>query len=219
MSIPLLQLEKLWPDPAAPSCQVKSFGEVLRTEMGEPGWRQLQQDIISRFNVYVSEDKALTFTGKMQWVYCSPIGSIIAKVIKPFSILPDLCARGADFTFDIGLHDGEISKQRGYELGKQQFIFKSLFKDSPRLHEEFNGGIGMYLKLLVKRGSLLFRDQGYFFRIKSWRLSLPRWLTVGYFDLLHRNIDEQRFQIIIRVVHPLFGTLFYQRGEFERRLD
>lgn len=200
-------------------CQVKSFGEMLRTTMGEQAWLKLEKAIVSRFNVYVSDHCELRFFGNMQWVYCSPIGSLIAKVIKRFSILPDQCARNSEFTFDIGMRKGEIVKQRGYDLGEKHFTFTSIFKDTPRLHEEFAGGIGMYLRLLVKNGALLFRDQGYFFRIKQWRWSLPRWLTVGYFDLLHRNIDEQRFQIIIRVVHPLFGTLFYQRGEFERRLD
>jgi len=197
-------------------CQVKSFGEILRSALGEQAWGKLEQSIAKRFNVYVSENNQLKFQGRMQWVYCSPIGSLIAKVIKRFSILPGQCARDASFTFDIGMKDGELNKERSYALGGKHFVFTSAFKSSPRLHEEFGGGIGMYLRLLVKNGSLLFRDQGYFLRLKNWRLSLPSWLTVGNFDLLHRNIDENRFQIIIRVAHPLLGTLFYQRGEFER---
>jgi hypothetical protein len=153
----------------------------------------------------------------MHWVYCSPVGYVIAKIIKRLSILPDICARDAAFTFTIGMKNNVICKQRTYDLGNsERFIFTSRFSNEPRLHEEFGGGIGMYLGLYVKRKALLFRDQGYFLRLKKWRLHLPRWLTVGHFDLLHRNIDDQRFQIIIRVVHPLLGTLFYQRGEFKK---
>ena len=197
--------------------RVKPFGPMLRGALSEHAWSKLESAIKNRFTSTVSDDHILRFSGKMHWVYCSPIGAIIAKFIKRFSILPDSCARDVDFTFDISMQNGEIIKQRGYKLGaNKSFMFTSTFDDQPRLHEEFSGGIGMYLGLAVKRGALLFRDQGYFLRIKRWRFPLPSWLTVGKFDLLHRNIDDQRFQIIIRVAHPLFGTLFYQRGEFAK---
>ncbi len=200
-----------------PQEQVISFGLMLRQALGDHAWAKLESDISARFMTEISRTRPLQFTGKMQWVYCSPIGAIIAKIIKRFSILPDTCARDADFTFSIGIRNGEIAKQREYTLGKnRRFLFTSTFSDQPRLHEEFAGGVGMYLRLAVKRGALLFRDQGYFLRIKRWRLPLPAWMTVGKFELLHRNIDDKRFQIIIRVAHPLFGTLFYQRGIFVR---
>ena len=196
---------------------VKPFGAMLRGALGDNAWSKLEPAITERFTTTVSDDHILRFVGKMHWVYCSPMGALIAKFIKRFSILPDSCVRDVNFTFDISMQNGEIMKQRGYKLGENKsFMFTSTFNDQPRLHEEFGGGIGMYLRLAEKRGALLFRDQGYFLRIKHWRFPLPGWLTVGTFDLLHRNIDEQRFQIIIRVAHPLFGTLFYQRGEFAK---
>lgn len=215
MNAPLLYDDYSEVEQSHDHCKVVSFATLLRQVMGESEWLELESAIHRRFATYVAEGHSLVFKGKMQWVYCSPLGFIISKVIKRFAILPDACVRDSDFTFDIGMRKGEILKQRTYEMrAKQAFHFTSLFRAEPRLHEEFNGGIGMYLSLLVKRGSLLFRDEGYFFRIRQWRLRLPRWLTVGHFDLLHRNLDEQRFQVIIRVVHPLLGTLFYQRGEF-----
>jgi hypothetical protein len=198
-------------------CRVSSFGAILNRVLGNSAWKKLESAIAARFTASLSEDRPLTFVGTMHWVYCSPVGFVIAKIIKRLSILPDICARNAAFTFAIGIRNGEICKQRTYDLGNsERFIFTSSFSNEPRLHEEFGGGIGMNLHLLVKRKALLFRDQGYFLRLKKWRLHLPHWLTVGHFDLLHRNIDDQRFQIIIRVVHPLLGTLFYQRGEFKK---
>lgn len=194
-----------------------SFGAVLRRSLGEQSWRRLEPAIAARFAGYIRPRRPLRFTGSMQWVYCSPIGALLAGFIRRFSILPDRCARNAGFIFDIGLRDGKIVKQRTYRLSAdREFCFTSVFSDLPRLHEEFGGGIGMYLRLIARRDSLWFRDQGYFLRVGKWRLPIPRWLTVGSFDLMHRNIDRRRFQIIIRVAHPLLGTLFYQRGEFER---
>jgi len=196
---------------------MNSFGRMLRTALGEQSWSRLEPAIAVRFTTYENHDQSIRFTGTMHWVYCSPLGAIIANVIKRFSILPNICARNAAFFFNINMFDGVIMKQRGYRLGNNRhFTFTSRFGDQPCLHEEFKGGLGMYLRLAVKRGSLLFRDHGYYLRIMRWRIPLPRWLSVGEFELLHRNIDDRRFQIIIRVSHPLFGTLFYQRGEFER---
>lgn len=202
----------------SPACRMRSFAAVLRCGLGEYAWSKLEPAIGARFSPYLSEDRPLHFIGTMQWVYCSPFGAAIARIVRRFSILPDTCARDTEFDFIIGVHNGEILKQRCYELGRRgRFTFTSLFREQPRLHEEFGGGIGMYLGLTVNRGALLFRDRGYFLRIGRWRLPLPRWLTVGRFELLHRNIDERRFQIIIRVAHPFLGTLFYQRGEFRTR--
>jgi len=197
--------------------ETNAFGKMLRNELGKHSWAKLEPAIAERFTVCENHDNSIRFTGTMHWVYCSPMGAIIAKLIKRFSILPDMCARNAAFFFNINMYKGSIAKQRGYNLGERRhFTFTSTFGDQPCLHEEFKGGLGMYLRLAVKRGALLFRDNGYYLRVKNWRIPLPRWLSVGEFELLHRNIDDQHFQIIIRVAHPLLGTLFYQRGEFER---
>ena len=93
-------------------------------------------------------------------------------------------------------------------------MFDIRFELRPFLHEEFTGGIGVHLTLAEKLSALLFHNRRYFLRLLRWRLPLPQWLAVGRFELLHRNIDRRYFQIIIRVAHPLFGTLLYQRGEF-----
>jgi hypothetical protein len=201
------------------ACAVQSFASILRRALGERGWSELAPDIRTRFATYLSEQRGLLFSGRMQWVYCSPIGALLMRLLSRYSILPSVCTRDSEFAFHICLMDGQISKQRRYALdSQQQFVFRSRFNELPQLHEEFAGGIGMYLKLAVKRSDLLFRDQGYFWRFLHWRLRLPHWLSVGRFELLHRNIDSERYQIVIRVAHPLFGTLFYQRGEFRREV-
>lgn len=196
---------------------VASFASVLQRALGEAAWASLAPAIRLRFAGCLSAKRGLLFTGTMQWVYCSPLGALLMKLLRRFCILPATCVRDSQFSFHIGMANGQIVKQRNYQMaGQPDFEFRSRFADSPRLYEEFAGGIGMYLALAVKQRALLFRDQGYFWRFRRWRLHVPGWLAVGHFELLHRNIDQQRYQIVIRVAHPLFGTLFYQRGEFQR---
>ncbi|WP_455202488.1 DUF4166 domain-containing protein [Kaarinaea lacus] len=193
----------------------QSFADILRRSMDASRWATLHPAIRRRFSPMLRENMALSFSGTMQWVYCSPIGALLARVLRPFSILPDTCQQHTDFDFKIFRRGDVIMKQRRYRLrDNDTFTFTSKFSGQPHLHEEFGGGIGMYLQLDETQSALMFKDNGYFLRLGQWRIRLPRWLTVGSFELLHRNIDAQRFQVIIRVAHPLFGTLFYQRGEF-----
>lgn len=200
------------------SDDTQTFADMLRSAMKESDWAQLHPSIKARFAAVLPVKGVLGFEGIMHWVYCSPPGALIARVLRPFSILPDICSRQSRFDFNIFRRGGVVMKQRRYQLaGRDPFIFTSIFSEHPALHEEFAGGIGMYLQLAEEQGALIFRDRGYFLRLGRWRIQLPRWLTVGSFELLHRNIDAQRFQVIIRVAHPLFGTLFYQRGEFFKR--
>lgn len=191
-----------------------SFIGIIQDDLGEKQWNRLDDRIIQRFTSSL-EKKCLRYLGTVNWVYCSPIGALIAKVLQPFSLLPDRCVRDSQFEFVIRHNKQQVVKQRRYYLGKDlPFTFSSLFDHTPGAHEEFAGGLGMYLKLAVKNGSLLFRSQGYFLRLGRWRMRIPRWLSVGHFELLHRSIDQRRFQVIIRIAHPLLGVLFYQRGEF-----
>lgn len=192
----------------------RTFIEIIRHDLGERQWQSLDSNIIRRFTCLFRQ-KTLRYLGIVDWVYCSPAGKLVATLLKPFSLLPDKCVRDSLFDFIIKQNDTCIHKQRRYFLEQPSpFTFESKFNNEPRVHEEFSGGLGMYLKLGVKRGNLLFRDQGYFLRIRNWRLPIPRWLSVGRFELLHRNIDDRHFQVIIRIAHPLLGTLFYQRGTF-----
>lgn len=194
-----------------------SFSTMLRNALGESAWSTLDSAIQHRFVASQSSTETLEYRGTVNWVYCSPAGALIARLLRRAAILPGRCGRDAAFEFCITRNEDKIVKQRVYNWPSgEQFTFRSIFGSDPRLHEEFSGGIGMYLQLFATQAALLFRDRGYFLRVGSVRIPLPRCLSVGTFELLHRNIDAQRFQVIIRVAHPLLGTLFYQRGEFYR---
>lgn len=193
----------------------KSFGESLRQALGEMQWMNLDASITARFSPPATHDRNLHFTGIVHWAYCSLFGAFLGWLIKALAVLPHQVCRNADFTFLIKHTPQGIVKERTYCWSDgAQFVFQSRLGDFPILHEEFCAGFGMYLKLSAEHGALLFSDDGYFLRLRKFRIQLPNWLFAGRFELLHRSIDSQRFQVLIRVSHALFGTLFYQRGEF-----
>lgn len=211
---------------ALPGTHTRPFADILKANLGSCQWQRLNPHIRARF-IPTALDKALQFQGVMQHVYCSPAGAVLAWIMKPFAVLPGVNRQHTRFDFSISNAGDNVYKRRRYffeappadrEVARTPtpFTFISRFSDEPRLHEEFRGGLGMYLVLAEENGQLLFRDDGYFFRIGKFRLPLPKFFSVGSFELLHRNIGRHRFQVIIRIVHPLLGLLFYQRGIFDK---
>lgn len=77
-----------------------SFRKIIQLDLGEKQWQKLDVDIIKRFTCSL-QHKCLRYLGTVNWIYCSPIGSLLAKCLKPFSLLPDRCARDSQFEFVI----------------------------------------------------------------------------------------------------------------------
>jgi len=192
-------------DAAAPT-----FSTVLQGALTQGHSGPLHPAIARRFDHH-----AMVFAGTMQQVCCSLPGALLALLLRPLHLLPARCSRDVAFVFRIEARGPAFHKERLYRFADGSvFAFRSLFAAAPLLHEQFPLGLGMALKLEAQPdGALLFADDGYFVRIMDRRWRLPAWLAAR-FELLHKSIDADRFQVLLRVSHPLFGTLFYQRGEF-----
>lgn len=210
-----LLLKQDLPDATAIN-DAKSFIAQIEQALGEKQWQELNPDIKNRFTNR-SSSRSLRYIGVVKRVYCSITGKLIARLLKPLELLPDRCARDVAFDFLIQRNKNGLLKQRRYYLEDTvPFTFRSVFSSQPIIHEEFKAGLGMKLKLSVKNGNLIFRDDDYFWRFKNWRIPIPAWLSIGRFELVHRNIDRERFAVSIRIAHPLLGVLFYQHGEFQK---
>ena len=189
------------------------FGALVAAALGARV-AQLDPRIAARFG---SDDGHLRFQGVMQLVSCSPLGWLAAQLMRPWSLLPAAQTRAVPTVFDIEARAGQLNKRRTYRFAIDNvFTFQSRVGAAPTLHERFDGPFGMRLALDVIDGALRFRDDGYFVAIGRFRFTLPgrRWLP--RFELIHSSMSAQRFAVVLRVSHALLGTLFVQRGEFER---
>jgi hypothetical protein len=195
---------------------------VLSVALGRH-WLHLHPDIRARFTLAPGA-QAQTFTGTMNTIERSPAGWLIARLIAFLHVLPAVRARDVPFEFNLSPAPavaGGWIKQRLYRFAGGPFEFRSVMHIAANgdLVEQFPYGLGMTIRLSAEGDHgerLYFRDDGYFLRIGAWRLPLPRWLGVGRFTLLHRNIDRDRFVVEISIDHPLLGRLFYQCGAFNQ---
>lgn len=195
-----------------------SEGQLFKSQVGER-WKNLSPHIQKRFDANPSPDKPIRYQGTMTRVEASFTGVVLANLVR-FSgaLLPHV---GRDVATDIlvfskhGMPD--IFKQRVYYFaGKKPFTFNS----NMRLAEngdvlEFVGfGLGMKLVVAEKDGNLHFSDNGYFFSIGKAHIPLPSPFNPGKTRLVHSDMGEKTFKIVIDIQHPIFGKMYYQEGVF-----
>lgn len=204
---------------------LNGLAAVLRPTLGAQ-WETLHEDIRARFTMAPTATRQ-SFTGTMQVIDRSAAGWLVAKLIAFVRILPCVRASNVPFAFNLSsaapAAAGGWIKERLYDFADGVFAFRSVMSLHPRagLIEQFPWGLGMKIRLVVggEAGSTLyFLDDGYFLKVGSVRLPLPRWCTVGRFKLAHRNIDRDNFEVEINLDHPLLGQLFHQHGVFQQSI-
>jgi hypothetical protein len=82
------------------------------------------------------------------------------------------------------------------------------------LEEWIGAGIGMPLGVSFEKRALVFRSVDCIWRLGSWRLRFPDWMTPGRIDVIHLGERHGQFSFSLSVVHPLFGDIIYQIGFF-----
>jgi hypothetical protein len=193
---------------------MRTFADLLDLALGADGVR-VHPDIRARFAV---QDKGKSsFAGRMDQVDRSVLGRCIAFFLGPLRVLPSHRAYAVPFEFHLDTVPGcGWLKRRIYGFRDGPFEFSSMMSidTDGALVEQFPFGFGMRVRLEAVGDTLWFRDDGYFLRWGGVRIDFPRWLGIGRFELAHRNIDADRFDVEIRIHHPLFGPLFHQAGRF-----
>ena len=196
----------LTPDP--------SFQRLL----GELAWRRLAPAIRERFRWKPAAGAEIRYVGEMAVVRSSAIGWALAQLCRLIGT-PLAPHRGTHVPVTVTLSldaDGAgVVWRRVYRFpGRRAVACVSVKRSTAAdgLIECVGGGIGMWLRLSERAGSLHFRSTGYFWVLGRWRLPLPDWATPGALHVAHSDEGEGRFRI--SVIHPLLGETFFQDGVF-----
>ena len=72
----------------------------------------------------------------------------------------------------------------------------------------------MRFKVTAEEGALVFRDEGYVWRLFGYDLPLPVGLLLGTGYIEERPLDDRSFSMRMTLQHPLFGELFRYSGVF-----
>lgn len=197
-------------------------GQLFRDELGD-GWESLAENIRKRFDHDPFPGETIRYSGTMSRVKCSRIGKLLAWFIQYTGAL--MTHEGNDIPVEISVWtepgNKAVFKRREYQFPKiKPFVFRSrmLRDDRGRLVEHVGGGFGMYIRVRAVDHNLHFEDDGYFVEYFGLRLSIPGLLAPGRVRLRHEDIAVDEFAITIEIVHPFFGLMYYQQGNFRHEL-
>jgi Domain of unknown function (DUF4166) len=213
-------------EPASLPTSDTALGDLrFRALLSAEGWASLPIVVRKRFSKRLAGTGSVVYKGEVVHTHMNWMGMLLAQVTRLIGGPLPLSRDGhvpaiVTVTEDPETHGQFWSRHYNRHSGFPQVIHSSKrFQGATGLEEYVGGGVGMALRIEVSNGALLFKSAYYFLMLGKRRLRLPHWLSPGDLTVTHRSIDERRFEFILHVEHPVFGTLVHQLAVFEDTLS
>lgn len=206
------------PFPRAPAANAGDLR--FRTLVGEAGWAALPETTRARFGKRVVDCRGAVYAGEIVECRMSLAGRLLAQLCRlisgplPLTCDPDQPAL-VSVTEDAASGGQYWTRIYGRRRGFPQVIHSSKRFAGPTGLEEYVGrGVGIALRVEVAGGALHFLSDHYFLQLGQLRLRLPRWLAPGRMRVSHIDCRHGLFAFVLRLDHPLLGTLVHQTAMF-----
>lgn len=192
----------------------------FRALVGEAGWAALPETTRRRFGGRVADCRTAVYAGEIVECRMNLAGWLLAQFCRLIGA-PLPLSRDADtpalvsVTEDAGSGGQYWTRIYSRRRGFPQVIHSSKCFRGPTGLEEYVGfGVGIALRVEVADGALHFLSDHYFLRLGRLRLRLPHWLAPGRMRVSHIDCKHGLFAFVLRLEHPLFGTLVHQTAMF-----
>jgi hypothetical protein len=191
---------------------------IFKTVLGDQ-WTQLGSIVRRHYSLTPFSQDYVRVDGVMEEIH----HSLIAKLLIPFGLLFGAIVPFRAENVPVSVHyssspnDANLYWDRAFRLRNQKdFHFKSYMHhiSDNEVIEYVRFGIGMRLRVTAEDGALVFRDEGYVWRLFGHTVPVPVGLLFGSAYVEERPIDADSFSMKMELVHPLFGTLFRYQGHF-----
>jgi len=191
---------------------------IFKTVLGDQ-WTQLGSIVREHYSLTPFSQDYVRVDGVMEEIH----HSLIAKLLIPFGLLFGAIVPFRAENVPVSVHyssspnDANLYWDRVFGFGDHKvFHFKSYMHhiSHNEVIEYVRFGMGMRLRVTAEEGALVFRDEGYVWRLFGHTVSIPAGLFFGSAYVEERPIDAESFSMKMELVHPLFGTLFRYRGHF-----
>ena len=206
--------------PGAPDNGAEIGDLRFRALVGEEAWARLPEATRARFGKRISGSAAVVYAGEVVECRFSALGWLLAQLGRliggplPLSRdadMPACVTVTEDPTFEGQFWTRIYGRRRGFP---QVISSSKRFAGPTGLEEQIGGGLGIALRVEVDNGALHFLSDHYFLKLGRLRLRLPRWLAPGRMRVSHIDCKHGLFAFVLRLDHPLLGTLVHQTAMF-----
>lgn len=190
------------------------FKQILGTQ-----WDELGPVIRNHYFLKPYSEDYICVKGEMDEIY----HSLVAKLLIPFGLLFGAIVPYNRKNIPIDVHynskpDSEkLYWDRVFKLSPtKNFHFKSHMEQQSanEVIEYVRFGVGMRLLVSAEEGALIFKDNGYVWKIFGVNIPIPMNLLFGNAYIEERPIDDENFSMKMIIKHPIFGVMFRYSGRF-----
>lgn len=205
--------------PEAAGGSTPVFKQVLGAD-----WDRLGPIIRRHYFLRSFSDDYICVKGTMHEVHHSAFAKLLIPIARIFGALVPY--RGTDVPVEVHYtarrDDATIHWDRVFHFaGRAPFHFRSHMEQigPNRVIEFVRFGVGMKLRVTAENGALVFRDEGYIWRLFGMDVPLPMGLLMGSAYVEERPVDNDNFSMRMTLTHTLFGKLFRYEGRFTLAQD
>jgi hypothetical protein len=191
---------------------------IFQTLLGED-WDRLGEVIRRHYFLRPFSSDYVCVIGTMHEVHHSVIAKLLIPMARVFGAL--VTFQGVDVPIEVHYNaqpdSGKLYWDRVFHFpGRKPFHFKSHMEHAGgnRVIEFVRFGVGMRLRVSAEEGALVFRDEGYIWRLFGVDVPIPVGLLLGRAYVEERPVDAQTFRMKMFLKHPLLGELFRYSGRF-----
>jgi hypothetical protein len=180
----------------------------------------LPAPIRRRFSRHLAEGERVVYLGQVTATHMTIVGRLVAQLARLVGAPLPLEPSGSVPVTVIVTGSERLCGQVWTRIYDRARSFPQVIQSVKRfggatgLEEIVAHGVGMRLKLKVSDGALVFRSAGYFIRCLGVQVSLPRWLTPGVIEVVHREESSGQFSFSLSVTHLWAGPIIDQIALF-----
>ena len=192
----------------------------FRNLVAPQDWRRLPWPVRRRFTHALADGETTVFVGNVARTQLSIFGKLLSQVLRLVGAPLPLHSGGRGAATVVVTESRTCGGQLWTRIYGRSGRFPQVIHSAKRFHgptglEECVGnGVGMALTVHVEDRALVFRSAWYFVRLLGMTLRLPRCLSPGLVEVIHREECDGRFSFTLILTHPLFGEAVRQVAFF-----
>ncbi len=190
---------------------------IFKSVFGDD-WDKLPTVIQKHYANYPYTDDVITVKGTLDITCSGPI-----KILKPLLLLmgslPAYNQKNVPVTvsFESSRNSKEFRFNRIFYFHENKpyhFRSRMVQVEGNEVVEIMRFNIGWQMNYLWQDNKVILKHKGYVFKLFRYFIPLPITFLLGEGYAEEIAVDDERFNMIVHITHPLFGKIYQYKGQF-----